>query len=75
MKRFNFHANSYDEAYNYILNRTIQLLKYGVTLESSFEIEEGIDVTFSYNKDEYHAIYVYEKHRGKNFYENYDNFY
>lgn len=71
MKRFNLNANSYKEAYNYILNRTIQLLKYGVSFETSFEIKEGIDVTFSYNKEEYHAIYIYSEYRGKGFYESY----
>ncbi len=76
MKRFDLNANSYKEAYNYILNRTIQLLKYNVYFETSFEIEQdnsyiGIDATFSYNKQEYHAIYIYLDQRGKGFYESY----
>lgn len=71
MKRFEFDANDYKEAYNYIMNRTIQMMKYGVYLETSTEFNGGLDVTFGYNKGEYHAIYLYKDFRGKGVYENY----
>jgi hypothetical protein len=71
MKRFEFDAETYEECYNYILNRSIQMLKYGVSLQYTNRIKEGCDACFLYKGEEYHAIYILKGFRGKRFYESY----
>lgn len=71
MKRFEMNTDSLKEATNYIVNRSIQLLKYNVRLVSIDEVDIGLDATFSYDNEEYHSIYVLSAYRGKGLYKKY----
>ncbi len=71
MKRFEFNADTIVDAENYIYNRAMQLLKYGVKLISLNDIDFGVDAIFTYNGEEYHGIYVLNKFRGKCLYDSY----
>jgi hypothetical protein len=69
--RFDFNANTHSKATEYILNRAVQLLKYGVRLIRVQEVDFGIDATFVYDGQEYHGIYVFERYRGRGLYLHY----
>jgi hypothetical protein len=76
--RFNHNAKNYNEAVEYILNRTTQLLKYNVKLINikpinfhPYQNKDNVDATFEYNGEIYHSVYMLPYYRGKNLYAKY----
>ena len=59
MVRFNFNANTKEEAENYLLNRAVQLLKHNVRLISMEEKEGLIDAVLEHNKIIYHSYFCF----------------
>lgn len=70
MKRFNFDADNKNDAREYIRNRTIQLLRFGVKLESVHEHVFGLVALYRYKQKEHVAIYLYKSHRNQGKYKN-----
>lgn len=66
--RFNYDANTIDEAKAYIKNRAKQLLKFGYILSGMEAYDWGIDATFKMDDKEYQSLYILNDFRGKGIY-------
>ena len=71
MERFNFNADTFEEAENYLINRSIQLTMFNVKLLEIVEIPEGAIAYFNYKNTKYQSIYILSKHRGNGTYMKY----
>lgn len=75
MQRFNYNADTVQEALNYIKNRALQLLKFDAFLTHHVVDEKYVVGFFEYNEAPYISIYVLESWRGKGLFEEIQRFY
>ncbi|MEI6400128.1 MAG: hypothetical protein WCO58_01235 [bacterium] len=68
MERFNFDANTKDEAVSYLHHRALQLLKFDVSLKEIIVKDECVIAIFEYDGKEYQAIYLLFDYRNKGLY-------
>jgi hypothetical protein len=68
--RFNFDANTIEDAREYMFSRAKQLLKHGYKSESWKAYEWGIDLTFSRNNKKFQSLYILKDFRNKGIYQN-----
>lgn len=72
--RFNFHANTEEEAINYLKSRSKQLLRFGFKLHDIVIPETGIvDAYFKKDGVLYQSIYILNDYRGGGLYKKYLN--
>ena len=68
MKRLNLEAQNADEAINYLNNRAVQMLKFGVKFVGLKIHDEAVVGTLEYDGQGYQSIYVFDQHRGQGLY-------
>jgi hypothetical protein len=63
--RLDYDANTYESAANYIKNRTIQMLKFGVVLNAIEQHKWALIALFTYQGRPFQSIYILKEARGQ----------